>query len=68
MSVQFTPRENEILQLILDEKTSAKIAQELGISARTVETYRKSIYSKTGVKTVVGLVKYALAASSKSNF
>ncbi|MEP1096117.1 MAG: helix-turn-helix transcriptional regulator [Cyclobacteriaceae bacterium] len=60
MSSQFTPRENQVLQLILEEKPSSSIASELGISERTVETYRRSIYSKVGVKTVVGLVKHVL--------
>ena len=54
---RLTPREHEVLQLILEEKSSVLIAGELGISERTVETYRKNIYTKTGVKTVVGLVK-----------
>lgn len=55
-----TPRENEIVNLILQEKPNATIATELGISERTVETHRKSIYNKTGAKTVVGLVKMIL--------
>ncbi|MEQ8905702.1 helix-turn-helix transcriptional regulator [Ekhidna sp.] len=58
MSIPLTPREKQVLQLILDEKSGSVIAQELNISERTVETHRKSIYSKTGVKTVVGLVKH----------
>ena len=60
MSILFTPRETQVLNMILEEKTSSQIAEELGISERTVETYRKSIYSKAGVKTVVGLVKHVL--------
>ncbi len=58
MSIPLTPREKQVLQLILDEKSGSVIAQELNISERTVETHRKSIYSKIGVKTVVGLVKH----------
>ncbi|WP_420316510.1 LuxR C-terminal-related transcriptional regulator [Ekhidna sp.] len=61
MSVPFTPREKEIVQLILDEKSNSVIASELGISERTVESHRKSIYSKSGVNNVVGLVKHVLA-------
>ena len=53
-----TPREQEVLELILEEKSSSVIAKQLGISERTVETYRKNIYAKAGVKTVVGLVKH----------
>ena len=58
--IKLTPRENQILNLILEEKSNATIAFELGISERTVETHRKSIYTKTGAKTVVGLVKMVL--------
>ena len=60
MAIQFTAREKQILKLILAEKPSSLIAKELGISERTVETHRRSIYSKSGVKTVVGLVKHII--------
>lgn len=60
MHTDLTTRETEILKLILDEKSNAVIAAELGISEKTVETHRKSIYLKTGTKTVVGLVKFAI--------
>ena len=61
MPVPFTPREKEIVQLILSEKSNSTIAGELGISERTVESHRKSIYAKVGVTNVVGLVKHVLA-------
>ena len=61
-----TPREQEVLALILDEKSSSVIAKQLGISERTVETYRKNIYSKAGVKTVVGLVKHVYEEKLKN--
>lgn len=67
MNIAFTPRESQILDMILDEKSSSAIANELGISQRTVETHRKSIYAKTGVKTVVGLVKFALERQSSNH-
>ena len=59
VAATFTRRELQVLELILNEKSSATIGLELGISERTVETYRKSIYTKAGVKSIVGLVKYA---------
>ena len=58
MAVPFTKRETEIFKLILDEHTSQEIADQLGISARTVETHRKNIIKKSGTKSLVGLVKY----------
>lgn len=57
----FTNREQEVIDLILKEYSSARIADELHISERTVESHRKSIYSKAGVSSVVGLVKYVIA-------
>lgn len=57
---QLTPRETEILKLIVKEYSSAQIAGELYISPRTVDTHRKHIMQKTGSKTIVGLIKFAL--------
>lgn len=58
-STELTQREIEIVQLIVKELTSAEIADKLFISQRTVETHRKNILRKTGVKNIVGLIKYA---------
>lgn len=60
MKQALTQRENEVLNLILEEKSNVLIAEELGISEKTVESHRKNIYLKTGSKTVVGLVKHVL--------
>lgn len=43
-----TPREKEIAQYIQNGYTSAKIAEELGISRRTVEVHRANILHKFG--------------------
>ncbi len=53
-------REIEILSLIAKEYNNQQIAEKLFISERTVETHRKNIFSKTKVRTVIGLVKYAI--------
>ena len=57
---QLTLREKEILRLIVQERSSAEIANELYISQRTVDTHRKHIMHKTESKTIVGLIKFAL--------
>lgn len=54
-------RELEVLQLILKEFTSKQIAETLHISKQTVDTHRLNIYEKTGTKTIVGLIKYAIS-------
>ncbi len=55
-----TKRELEILKLIVEEHTGAEIADILFISKNTVETHRKNMVQKLGVKNIVGLVKYAI--------
>jgi DNA-binding NarL/FixJ family response regulator len=54
-----TPRETEIVQLLAREFTNEKIAHELQISYRTVETHRKNIMQKTGAHNLAGLLKFA---------
>lgn len=52
-------REIEIIRLIEKEYNNRQIADALFISERTVETHRKNIFRKTGINSVIGLVKYA---------
>lgn len=59
-AAHLTPREIEILHLIAREESNLRIADQLHISERTVETHRKNILTKTGCKSMVGLVQYAL--------
>lgn len=58
--VQLSERELEILKLIVQELSNEEIAEKLFISKRTVETHRKNINQKTNIKTVVGLIKFAI--------
>jgi DNA-binding NarL/FixJ family response regulator len=55
-----TPREKEILQLIVDGLTSQEIAEKLFLSQNTVENSRASIMLKMDVKNVAVLIKKAL--------
>jgi DNA-binding NarL/FixJ family response regulator len=57
-SVVLTQREKEILQLLSKEYTNEKIATELNISYRTVETHRKNLMHKTNAHNLAGLLKY----------
>jgi DNA-binding NarL/FixJ family response regulator len=57
---KLTKRELEILSLIRNEYTSAKIALQLNISIFTVDTHRKNIVHKIGSKTVAAMVRFAL--------
>jgi DNA-binding NarL/FixJ family response regulator len=57
-----TEREREIVALIVREYSSVEIAGLLSISPATVDTHRKNIQHKLGIKNIVGLVKYAIRA------
>jgi two-component system nitrate/nitrite response regulator NarL len=56
---KLTNREVEIVRLIEREYSNKKIAEELFLSERTVETHRKNIFRKTKTNSVIGLIKYA---------
>lgn len=58
--VELTEREIEVLKLIVQEFTTAEIAEKLFISTHTVETHRKNLISKLNVRNIAGLVKYAM--------
>ncbi|MDZ7900001.1 MAG: response regulator transcription factor [Arcicella sp.] len=60
LKTMLTERELQILKLISQEMSGIQIAEKLFISPTTVESHRKNLFSKIGVNTSVGLVKYAL--------
>jgi DNA-binding NarL/FixJ family response regulator len=53
-------REIKMLQLIWEEKNTIEIAEALFLGTKSVEKIRQGIKDKTGAKSVVGLMKYAL--------
>ena len=55
-----TEREKEILVLIAQEDTSDEIASKLFISKKTVDNHRTNMLQKTGSKSTIGLVKFAI--------
>ncbi len=55
-----TEREVDVLRLIADENPTHRIAEKLFISVPTVETHRRHLMQKLGVKSVVGMVKFAM--------
>jgi DNA-binding CsgD family transcriptional regulator len=60
-------REREVLRLIANECSTAKISKMLNISIRTVQTHRKHLFHKLGVKSTVGLIKTAMDANLIKN-
>jgi len=53
-------REIQIISMLVKEMTSQEIGDKLFISKRTVEGHRNNIMEKIGVKSAVGLVKFAV--------
>lgn len=60
IDVQLTTREIEVLREICYELTDFQIAEKLFLSQLTVESYRKSLLKKIGVKKSVGLAIFAV--------
>ena len=58
-----TPRQRQIMELVLAGHPSKNIAADLGISQRTVENHRASIMKRTGSKSLPALARLALLAS-----
>jgi len=58
-----TPRQRQIMDLVLAGHPSKNIAVDLGISQRTVENHRAEIMKRTESKSIPALARLALAAS-----
>ena len=55
-----SPREREVLQLVVEGNTTADIADSLALSTRTVDNYRSRIMQKLNITTLPDLVKFAI--------
>ena len=60
--VQLTEKEIIILKLMCEEKSTKEIADIVDLSPRTVEAIRDKLKTKTGTKSMAGLVMYAVKA------
>jgi DNA-binding NarL/FixJ family response regulator len=54
-----TPREKEIIRFISEGMTNHAIAEQLFLSPATVDTHRKNILAKLGLKNTASLIRYA---------
>jgi DNA-binding NarL/FixJ family response regulator len=57
---QLTSRQREILQLIVEGKSTKEIAFVLNLSAKTVEAHRVQLMNRLNIRDVPGLVRYAM--------
>ncbi|MBL7771171.1 MAG: response regulator transcription factor [Flavipsychrobacter sp.] len=60
LDAQLSEKEIRILKLMCEEKTTKEIADIVDISPRTVEAIRDKLKTKTGAKSMAGLVMYAV--------
>jgi DNA-binding CsgD family transcriptional regulator len=67
---QLTPREEQVLKLIMMARSTREIARQLGIEQRTVKSYIARLMRKTGadnrVKLSVSVISYTLLAEASS--
>jgi FixJ family two-component response regulator len=61
-----TPREREVLALVVDGKANKVIAIDLGLSERTVEIHRANVMEKMGARSVAHLVKMHLMLAGQA--
>jgi DNA-binding NarL/FixJ family response regulator len=56
---ELSPREKEVMRLVVQEYSNHEIADQLHLSVRTVENHKRTLMQKLGVKNSIGLVKKA---------
>jgi RNA polymerase sigma factor (sigma-70 family) len=59
---QLTPREREVMQLVVAGSSNREIAAELGLSVKTVEVHRARVMEKMKVDSLADLVRIVLSA------
>lgn len=66
--VELSEREKEVVRLIVQEKSTAEIADELYLSSHTINSHRKNILNKLGVKNTAGIFRYAIQTGIVKGF
>jgi RNA polymerase sigma factor (sigma-70 family) len=64
---QLTPREREVLELIVAGRLNKQIADDLGISIKTVEVHRARVMEKMGVNSLAELVQNVMISTQKAD-
>ena len=55
-----SPRQLEVLLLVVQGRTTREIGDELGLSLKTAETHRITMMKRLGIHDIAGLVRYAV--------
>jgi two-component system, chemotaxis family, CheB/CheR fusion protein len=58
-----TPRERDVMDLVVEGRPNKIIAYDLGVSQRTVENHRASVMKKIGVASIPDLIRLVMAAA-----
>lgn len=58
--VQLTPRQTEVLRLVVEGLSSKEIARRLDVSVKTVDSHRTGLMKQLDIHEVTGLVRYAM--------
>lgn len=64
--IQLSKREREVIKLVAFGKSSKEIGRIMGISPRTVDTYRKRLMEKLGLHCLADVVRYAVRVGMAS--
>lgn len=59
-NIPLTPREIEVMQLVIQDLSNAEIAERIFINVTTVETHRRNLMKKVGVNSALGLMRWAM--------
>jgi PAS domain S-box-containing protein len=64
---RLSARERQVLRLIVDGRTSAEVAESLGLSPKSVDTYRSRLMAKLNIEDLPALVKFAIRHGLTTN-
>ncbi len=57
---RLSPREREVLKLVVEGRTSKQIAAVVGVKPGTVDTYRSRLMAKLEIGDIASLVRFAI--------
>lgn len=66
--IELSDREKEVVRLIAEEHSTSEIADILCLSVHTINSHRKSILNKIGVKNAAGIFRYAVQTGIVKGF
>jgi RNA polymerase sigma factor (sigma-70 family) len=62
-----TPREREVMRMVVEGWSNKEIAAQLGVSAKTIEAHRNKVMEKSHAQSLAELVRMAIATGAASD-